>query len=232
MVFSIITQFTGQKYAFDKKRNLKKKETPAYYVIGRDPAEKIFYGFLYWVFALGVDSTLSKKPLLEELRMPTELIHQLKEIVNLPFMKLIPDNLPENEKQFSDWIKKAFEQSVICDVEGEYHQFNILQCVKEFAVDAINHSIPVLINDCLFRGFYFLKKIAGIAKSGKINAIEDLFQIDPHDYLPFNNQVVAQMAVIASGTFVAVDLVHATIKTLNVQGSLFLNEILQFIFFF
>ena len=49
VVFSIFTQFSGNRYKFGAKGFIAEK-APDYYAIGRNTTEKLAYGFLYWVF--------------------------------------------------------------------------------------------------------------------------------------------------------------------------------------
>ena len=214
LVFSVITQFTGKKYQLEKNGKLVELEVPEYYVFGSSPAEKIMYGLMYWFFAVAANYSISKKKELENIGLPKELLKILSGFIDIPLLRKVPDNLEDAEKQFSLWVRKQFEDAEIIDVDGNRIAFNLLQMIKNVAVDAIESSFPVLLNECLFRGFYFLKKLSGEVKTKGITSFEDLDTIDPHDILPFNNQVVSRMAVIASGTFMAADLTCATIRVL------------------
>lgn len=51
-------------------------------------------------------------------------------------------------------------------------------------------------------------------KAKKLSSFAELDSLDPHDILPFNNQVVSRMAVIASGTFMGADLACAAVRVL------------------
>lgn len=212
LVFSVITQFTGEKYQINEKGKVTKKKVPSYYAIGRYPAEKILYGFLYWVFALAANTAVSKKSVVDDLKIPKELVGVLREYVDIPLLKKIPENLQDAEVKYSCWIQKLFEDSEIIEVDGTRTAFNLLQLIMGTAVEAIEESFPVLLNECLFRGFYFIKQLSGAAR--KIGSFNELETLDPHDVLPFNNQVVSKMAVIASGTFMAADLACAAIRVL------------------
>ena len=214
LVFSIIAQFTRKKYRIDDKGELKYRNVPKYYVIGDTPAEKIFYGFLYWVFALAADSAISQKSVVYELKFAKELLEILENILDTPLMSKMPADVEEAEKEFSLWLEKWFENSTIMEVDGTSMAFNLVQMIKAISVEAIEESASVLLNECLFRGFYFLKRLSLEMKTKNVSSFDELSLIDPHDILPFNNQIVSKMAVIASGVFVAADLGCATLRAL------------------
>ncbi len=214
LVFSIITQFTGLKYQVNAKGKVQSRKVPSYYVIGSSTAEKIFYGILYWFFALGLDTVVAKKAVVDELRFPKILLEVLKNFVDVPLLNEIPKNIGEAERLYSEWLRKMFEEAVIVEVDGNQMAFNLVQAIKAIAVEAIEESVPVLLNECLFRGFYFIRRLSVELKAKGVSSFADLNRIDPHDVLPFNNQIVSKMAVIASGCFMAADLGCAAIKVL------------------
>ena len=214
LVFSIITQFTGKKYHLEKSGKITELKVPDYYIFGATAAEKIMYGLMYWFFAVASNYAISKKKEVENIGLPKELLKVLNEFIDIPLLRKVPDNLEDAEKEFSLWVRKQFEDAEIIDIDGNRIAFNLLQMIKNVAVDAIESSFPVLLNECLFRGFYFIKKLSAEMKAKGIASFAELDTIDPHDILPFNNQVVSRMAVIASGTFMAADLTGATIRVL------------------
>lgn len=66
LIFSVLTQFGGVQYKLDEQ-GLVKEGLPEYYAIGRNTAEKITYGFLYWAYYLAIDDSISERPVLDEL---------------------------------------------------------------------------------------------------------------------------------------------------------------------
>lgn len=214
LIFSIITQFTGEKYQINAKGKVQTRKVPSYYVIGSSPAEKILYGILYWAFALGLDTVIAKKSFVDELRFPKILLEVLKSFVDVPLLNEIPKNIGEAERLYSEWLRQMFEGATIVEVDGSQMAFDLLQSIKAVAIEAIEESVPVLLNECLFRSFYFIKRLSVELKAKKVSSFTELDRIDPHDVLPFNNQIVAKMAVIASGCFMAADIGCAAIKVL------------------
>ena len=156
-MFSIIAQFNKKQYWFDEKEELRSCPVPAYYVIGETTTDKILYGFLYWVFALLVDSASTEKAVLDEMYLPQRLKEVLKELASLPIFKTVPDRFYNAELIYSNWIRKTFEESEVMDVDGETSKFNFADAVRSLASNLIKQSIPVIVNECIFRGFYFIR---------------------------------------------------------------------------
>ena len=78
IVFSVFTQYSGERYRFGEK-GIEKEAVPEYYAIGRNAVEKLVYGILYWVYYLSLDVAASKKSLLDDMKIPKEVLKLLKE---------------------------------------------------------------------------------------------------------------------------------------------------------
>lgn len=68
-------------------------------------------------------------------------------------------------------------------------------------------AIPVIINEALVRGFFFINRLIPELKQHK--SIKD---IDWKKTIPFGNRTIERMMTIASGTFCAVDALDAVIE--------------------
>ena len=69
-------------------------------------------------------------------------------------------------------------------------------------------SMPILINEVLVRGFYFVRRLILEYKEH-----ENFIDINWNNVIPFGNRTVERMMTIASGTFVAVDVADAAIRS-------------------
>ena len=69
-------------------------------------------------------------------------------------------------------------------------------------------AIPVLINEVIVRGFYFVRHLINEYK--KENSFEG---IEWQNVIPFGNRTVERMMTIASATFTAVDMADAAIRS-------------------
>jgi len=122
LVFSVLTQFSGVRYKLDEQ-GLVKEKVPEYYAIGRNMAERITYGFLYWVYYLAIDDSVSERPVLDELTAPKEVIRLLKELCRLDIFKNVLFNYESSEEQYSKWIQKIFKNTIVSDKDEEPRLF-------------------------------------------------------------------------------------------------------------
>lgn len=217
LAFSIFTQYSGEKYWFGEK-GIEKEVVPEYYAIGRDPIEKIVYALLYWVYDLSIDVALSKISLLEEMIIPKEISKLLKELLNMPIFANIPDEYQVAEKIYSEWIRKIFENSEYQNEDGEVRTFNLQQMIEGLSNRAFSESKPVIINECIVRSFYFIKKLIIEVKEKDIRSLNELQKVDPANVLPFNNRLISRMILISSGCFMGINVAGATLKATSKEN--------------
>lgn len=74
LFFAMITQFSGKACALSESGNLELKELPKYYFVGRNNSEKIVASVLYWLFALADGQAESGRHILDDLKIPVELL--------------------------------------------------------------------------------------------------------------------------------------------------------------
>ncbi|MBE6699312.1 MAG: hypothetical protein E7584_03610 [Ruminococcaceae bacterium] len=86
-------------------------------------------------------------------------------------------------------------------------KFNVWK-YEGIALTAIKKQIlPIVINEVLVRGFYFVRHLLTEYKSN--NGFEN---INWNNVIPFGNRTIERMMTIASGTFTAVDALDAVIE--------------------
>lgn len=74
-------------------------------------------------------------------------------------------------------------------------------------------AVPVFLGEILVRGFYFVRKLCQeVAIHG------NLADIDWKKVIPFNNRTIPRMMTIESGTFTAIDLADAAIRSAIKNG--------------
>ena len=213
LVFSFFTQYSEKRYSFGDK-GIKSEPIPKYYAIGRNPEEKLVYGFLYWVFNLGIDTVISKRNILDDIKIPRDVAKLLKELYKLPLFDKFPHGYKEAEKLYSHWIKKIFEKSKYEDEQGATKKFDLKEIIQQLEERCKNESLPVIINECIVRCFYLLKKVTIECKEKQISSFEELDKIDVEKILPFNNRLVSKMVLISSGCFMGVNIAGATVKAI------------------
>ena len=85
-----------------------------------------------------------------------------------------------------------------------------LAVVKELG----RQAIPVLIGEFVVRLFYFIRRLMVELSDGR-----PLKDINWENVIPFNNRTIARMITIESGTFTAIDIADAAIRSAIKNGS-------------
>jgi hypothetical protein len=75
-------------------------------------------------------------------------------------------------------------------------------------------SVPVIINECLVRTFYFVSHL--IEEKSLHSSWQD---VNWHNTIPWGNRTITRMITISSGTFTAVDLADAAIRSALKNGT-------------
>lgn len=215
LIFSIWSQFTGVGYKYGDKGNIETVEIPEHYVLGNDTAEKILLGILYWIFNVLVDAALSKRHIIEELGIPKDLIKLIKELSGLDLLKNVPENLQELESSFSTWIRSVISQNNSNDSDETY---NFAKIIMTGIKESIDESFPVVLNDCVFRSFYMVRRLVEEVQDKKVKSLNEIDRIDFEALWPFNNRIISRMSLIASGTLMTVNIAGATLKALAEKG--------------
>ncbi len=92
-------------------------------------------------------------------KVPKEVSKLLKELLKLPIFEKIPKDYEEAERIYSEWIQKIFENSECKDEDGEAKIFDLHEVIESLSNRAFSESTPVIINECIVRSFYFIKKL-------------------------------------------------------------------------
>ncbi len=74
-------------------------------------------------------------------------------------------------------------------------------------------AIPVIINEVIVRTFYFVRHLIQ-----EIKEKDDISKIEFKKCLPFNNRTIARMLTISTGTFMAVDIADAAVRSAIKNG--------------
>lgn len=216
LVFSVLQQFYGKAIAVSDNGTISKHKLPDYYVVGDTNAEKIVCAVFYWLFSLAADEAISKRHVLDELGISKELLAKIKEFANIPFVKNIPTNYEEAEKQFSKWLGQTIVGAELYNEnEDEDQKVNPLFAIMRFALNFAEDSFPVLINECIVRSLYILVRICSEIKARQISSFEELMGIPAADILPVEGRVLSKMCLIASASFAGANIAGATLKAVK-----------------
>ena len=235
LLFSILTQFTGQVYGTNQNGDFIAVPVEEQWfkegLIGDTVCEKLFLGTVRWFFHMASDVPGSSSNPGQGTGIPGPFLSIIKELSALPVFK----NAMDSGIGLRKLLSKMFNGTLFAQVDDEgrkvLRRFNLrteIGIVHELG----RQALPVLMNECLTRGCYFLHHLYLEMKNNEVDSLDDLSQLDMGVVLPFNNSRVVRMVSIASATFTAVDLADAAIRAALVgilvggfDGKLFLLKI-------
>ena len=200
LFFSLLTQFTKCVYGTNTAGffDVYKLQQEDMVLIGRNLQEKLLFGVVHWFFHMVSDMAGSSGSIADGntgTGLPGPLVSLLKELSALPFFK----NLNEKGyKTFSVWISKLFNGTLL----GEHDENGkIISPVKFDLRTEIGllpqlgkQAIPIIINECVVRGFYFVRRLSLELKSNNIKNLKEFNQINWKNVLPFNNRTIPDSA--------------------------------------
>ena len=224
LFFSLLTQFTNCVYGTNTAGffQVYKLNEEDLVLIGKNIQEKLLFGVVHWFFHMVSDMAGSSGSIAAGKTgtgLPGPLVSLLKELSSLPFFK----NLNEDGyKEFSVWISKLFNGTLL----GEHDENGKIISPIKFDLrteigllpQLVKQAIPILINECVVRGFYFIRRLSVEIKSNDIKNFKELKKIDWRSVLPFNNRTIVRMLTISLGTFVTIDLADAAIESVIKSG--------------
>ena len=216
---SIFTQFTEKVIGTDKSGMIifplpdVKDKT----LIGKSFEEKIFLGIVQWFFHMVSDMAGSRETPGAGTGIPGPIVSLIKKLAALPFFK----NNKNNQNEFSILISKLYNGTLLGkrDKNGKIEKLPFdLRTEIGLLHEVAKQSEPVIINECLVRGIYFVRRLCMEIDKENIKSIKELNKIDKEKVLPFNNRVITRMLTISSGIFTIIDLADATIRGIKSQN--------------
>ncbi len=221
LTFSLLTQFTGNAYGTDTFGKFIVVPVENKSTIGNDLTQKILFGFVFWMFHMVSDMAGSSSAAGGGTGLPGPLVSLLKELSVLPFFK----DLKVAGYEFSVWISKLFN-GTLTNVKFD------LRTEIGIAHELGRQAVPVIINECIVRGFYFIRRLLLEFKNNDIKNLSELKNVNLDKVLPFNNnRTIVRMLTIATGTFTAIDLadaaIRSAIKSGGVNPAFFANMVLR-----
>jgi len=223
LIFSLLTQFTGKVYGTDTAghflivdvKDLKGIDGEILRTLmGKDIPEKIMFGAIHWFYHMVSDMAGSSGSINKEklgTGVPGPLLSLLKELSVLPiFSKTYESGYNKGRKELSVWISKLFNGTLLGE-KGKPLRFDLR---TEIGVlhELSRQAVPVIVNECIVRAFYFIRQVYQELKEKDIKRVQDLSRIDWGRTLPVNNRTVNRMLTISTGTMTAIDLADAYIR--------------------
>lgn len=223
LVFSIITQFTGNGYGTDVTGKLIPVEVPKDVLCNGGPLEKLYAGIVSWTFHMISDIAGSSSSVAmgkEGTGLPGPLMSFLKELSSIPGIKNIAGEDEKGYSKFSVYCSKLFNGTLLGEhdengkiVKGGELKFD-LRTELGIGHEALSNKqfLPVLINELIVRGFYSIRRFISVLKDQTVSNFEDLMQLDPSCFLPWKSTSLTHMLIISSTTFSVIDISSAGIK--------------------
>lgn len=219
LIFSLLTQFTGMAYGTNTLGAFQVVHVKNKSFIGKNFPEKITFGLIYWFLHMASDMAGSNKNAGAGTGLPGPILSLVKELSSLPIFdnnNAIQELRVNISKLFNGtFLAKRDENGKIMkgpDGKPLIERFD-LRAEMGVAYEIGRQAIPVVINEALVRGFYFLSRLMQQLKEK-----EKLKDIDWKKTLPFKNRTIVRMMTIATGTVTAIDLADAGIRAVIKSG--------------
>lgn len=224
LLFSFLTQFTHKAYGTDVAGIFKVVELKEgdLILVGKNFPEKVTFGVINWFFHMVSDMSGSSSSILEGkigTGLPGPLVSLLKEISALPIFRKLNS---KGYKEFSVWISRLFNGTLLGkrDESGKRIPLKFDLRTEIGVIQQINkQAVPVIINECIVRGFYFIRKFYKELCENNVKIVDDLKNINWENTLPFKNRTVIRMLTISTGVMTAIDLADAAIASVLKSGS-------------
>lgn len=214
LVFSLLTQFTRKAYGTNTAGAFIVVDVKNTTLIGEDLPQKLLFGVVYWCFHLVSDMAGTSDTAGAGTGIPGPILSLFKELSALPIFQ---DK--EGVNWLSEKVSKLFNGTLLADRDENgkiladgARRFD-LRAEIGVAYELSRQALPVLVNECVVRAFYFIRRL-----TVEVKAKPSFRDIEWDKALPWNNRTIRRMLTIATGTFTAVDLADAAIRAALKSG--------------
>ncbi len=212
LIFSLLTQFTGLSYGTNTQGLFEVHKLPDKSLIGNCFEEKIYNGVVLWFLHLVSDMAGSGSSAGKGTGIPGPILSLAKELSVLPGIQSLSVIYKGESISLSSMLSKIFNGTAFKHTDSrDLKRFDLRTELGTYAF-GVQQSIPVVMNQCMIRAFYFARRLYIEINSIKFNGPADLKKLDPSHFMPDNNRCILRMATIASGVFCAVDASDAAIR--------------------
>jgi hypothetical protein len=236
LICSIIVQFTGSTVYVNKGGdviNLPITVNEYGNFIGKNPVTKLFSGIINWFFQVAKTIANQKGHLLSDMAgshassgkgtgIPGSLMSVMNELSALPCFR---------SSDFGENLRKAFQNGIgTSKSQIDLGAFNSLfegasskfdkRTEMAIGYELKRQVIPVVINEMLVRGFYFVRHFIAEMKN-----VDSILDITWGNVLPIKNRTIVRMITISSGAFMAIDLADSAIRSLVKNGPPTINPL-------
>ena len=223
LVCSILTQFTGNVYGTDVAGVFQcvPLNRDGLNLVGKSFPEKITFGTVNWFFHMVSDVAGSSGSAMKGsfgTGLPGPLVSLLKEFSST---RLFKKQDAKGCKEFSVYISKLFNGTLLGerDSKGNLTPLKFdLRTEMGVAMQVGKQTIPVIINECIVRSFFLLRRLLQELSRDDIQDWSDVHKINWKAIIPFRNRTVDRMLTIASMTFTVADTADAAIHAAIESG--------------
>lgn len=211
LMCSIFTQFTKKVIGTDINGKLLIVPVADDKLIGKNTAEKILYGTVYWFFHMVSDMAGSNATAGKGTGIPGPIVSLMKELSALPLFR----DKKINDIEFHKWVSKLFNGTLLGkrDEAGKLLEIKFdLRTEIGILHEIGKQAVPVLVNEVVVRSFYFIRRLSNELKREEIKSFNDFKKINVEEILPFNNRTIKRMVTVSSGTLVALDAADAAVR--------------------
>ena len=224
LVCSVLTQFTGKVYGTDVHGAFQvvSLNEDGLSLIGKNFPEKIMFGTINWAFHMVSDMAGSSGSVMKGslgTGLPGPLVSMLKELSSTPLFQKMDEN---GHKEFSVYISKLFNGTLLGDRNGDGKLISArkfdLRTELGVARYVGRQAVPVIINECVIRAFYFIRRLAMELCRVNPKQFKDITVLHWNTILPFRNRTIERMVTISSMTFTVADTTDAAIHAAIESG--------------
>ncbi|MBE5931346.1 MAG: hypothetical protein E7268_09885 [Lachnospiraceae bacterium] len=212
LTFSLLTQFSGNCYGTDTIGKFIVVPVKDKSRIGNTVTKKIIYGTVYWFLHLVSDMAGTRSTAGGGTGLPGPILSFAKELSALPFFQ----NVKIGDMQLSVFLSKIFNGTLFAqrDANGKIIKETVVPIDLRTELGIIHkQAFPVILNELIVRVFYTVRRFSMEVKEKSVSSLADFKRIEWKRIIPIGNRTVERMITIASGTFMAVDMADAAIRS-------------------
>jgi hypothetical protein len=199
---------------------IEKVEDPS--LIGKDPFQKVLFGTVHWLLHMFSDMAGTDQTAGAGTGLPGPILSLAKEI-DAVRVRLFNGNAQtgNDADELTKHLSKLFNGTFLAEhdadgkiIKGTELRFDyrteigMLENVKE----ASKMFIPVLINECIVRSFFFIKRFVIAVRESSVKSLSDLKKLEWKKIIPFNNATLTRMLTISVATMEVIDITDAAIR--------------------
>lgn len=231
LICCIIVQFTGHTmYVNSNGEDVQIPISINEYgnFVGNTPVTKFFAGVINWFITCAKTVANRKGHLMSDIAtsagLPGSFLSIITELAEIPCFRN-EDFLKKLRKAYQNGIggKKGINLGIFNKLfEGANSKLDVTT-EKAVGRELKRQAIPVVINEALVRGVYFVRRLVFELKEKN-----DVSKIDWKNVIPVNNQPIVRMMTIATSTFTAIDLADAAARaaTKSVGATTFFSNMI------